>query len=137
MALDMRGRSTIMKESFRATLPISEFALNVLYRLEPPKPDDEDHKELVRLGLIERTSAKGSEWWKVRFNQIDGPVPSYYPYPNLETEFAAVGDRIVSWITTEGVRPKDIRILYIGKNISDKWLPEVVQPKLNAIGVNF
>lgn len=137
MALDMRGRSTIMKESFRATQPISEFALNVLYRLEPPKPDDEDHKELVRLGLIERTNTKGSEWWKVRFNQIDGPVPMYCPHPNIESEFAAIGDRIVSWIKTDGVRPRDIRILYIGKNISDNWLPEVVQPKLNSIGVNF
>src|SRR5581483_2145324 len=58
-------------------------------------------------------------------------------HPTIDSEFAAIGDRIVSWIKTDGVRPKDIRILYIGKNISDKWLPEVVKPKLNAIGVNF
>jgi hypothetical protein len=134
MDLDMRGRSSIMKESFRATRPISEFALNVLYRLDPPKPDDEDHKELARLGLIEK--AEGADWWKVRFNQIDGPTPLFFQYPNLETEFAAIGDRIVAWIQNEGVKPKDIRILYIGKYTAEKWLP-VVGRKLQAIGVNF
>jgi superfamily I DNA/RNA helicase len=134
MDLDMRGRSSIMKESFRATRPIAEFALNVLYRLEPPKPDDEDHKELARLGLIEK--AEGADWWKVRFNQIDGPTPLFFQYPNLETEFAAIGDKIVAWIQNEGVKPKDIRILYIGKYTAEKWLP-VIGRKLQAIGVNF
>ena len=42
--LDMRGRSTVMKESFRSTKPITEFALNVLYRLcllyTSPSPRD-------------------------------------------------------------------------------------------------
>jgi superfamily I DNA/RNA helicase len=137
MELDMRGRSTIMKESFRATKPISEFALNVLYRLEPPKPHDEDHKELVKLGLIEHSNSKGSDWWHVRFNQIDGPVPEYHPHPNLESEFTAIGDRIVSLIQVDGVSPKDICILYVGKNISGKWLPEIVKPKLNAIGFDL
>ncbi len=36
----------------RSTRPITEFALNVLYRLQPPE-SNADHKELVTRGLIE------------------------------------------------------------------------------------
>ncbi len=41
----MRGRATVMKESFRSTRPITELALNVLYTLQAPD-DSDDHKEL-------------------------------------------------------------------------------------------
>jgi len=72
IGLDMRGRSTVMKESFRSTKPITEFALNVLYRLSSME-ESSDHKELQTRGLIERGERLGKDWWNVRFNQIDGP----------------------------------------------------------------
>ncbi|MCC6511619.1 MAG: AAA family ATPase, partial [Pirellulaceae bacterium] len=69
LGLDMRGRSSVMKESFRSTRPITELALNVLYRLQPPHSNP-DHKELVARGLIEREPQSAIEWWRVRFNQV-------------------------------------------------------------------
>ena len=59
MGLDMRGRSTVMKESFRATRPITEFAFNVLHRLCPEETRSPDHKELLEMGLVEAGEREG------------------------------------------------------------------------------
>ena len=135
MGLDMRGRSTIMRESFRSTKPISEFALNVLYRLQPPDKD-EDHKELVDKGLIEKVTRNGQDWWDVRFNHVNGPIPDFKMIPGVEREIDLLGDQIVRWIRDEGVRPRDISVLYNGKNIA--WrLEQQVAPKLTAIGAKL
>lgn len=56
----MRGRSSVMQESFRSTKPITEFALNVLYRLQPSEKGG-DHAELTDRGLIERIDRGGEE----------------------------------------------------------------------------
>src|SRR5262249_30444968 len=111
MGLDMRGRSTVMKESFRSTRPVTEFALNVLYRLQPPEADP-DHKELVRLGLVEQTARKAGPWWNVRFNQVEGPAPIYKKFASLDEQIEALGKQVVRWVRDEGVKPGDICILY-------------------------
>jgi superfamily I DNA/RNA helicase len=110
IGLDMIGRSTVMKESFRSTRPITEFALNVLYRLQPPNGDC-DHKELVKLGLIEQTVRGGSAWWNVRFNQVEGPKPIFRKFRSLAQQVTALADQVIHWIVEEGVRPCDISIL--------------------------
>jgi hypothetical protein len=99
-----------MKESFRSTRPIAEFALNVLYRLQPPN-GDADHKELVELGMIEQTVRGGTPWWNVRFNQVEGPKPIFRKYRSLAQQVTALADQVVRWIVEEGVRPCDISIL--------------------------
>ncbi len=135
IGLDMRGRSTIMKESFRSTKPITEFALNVLYRLQPPDSDD-DHKELVKLGLIEKGIRNGEEWWDVRFNQVGGPIPNFHEYKSLELQIDGLGDQLVRWIQDDAVMPSDICIIFIGDNI--EWRLETqVAPKLKKIGANL
>jgi len=135
LGLDMRGRSTVMKESFRSTKPITEFALNVLYRLQPPETSP-DHKELVSRGLIEKTQRNGSDWWTVKFNQIDGPKPSFRQFMNLDQEFEAIAAYCRELIQTEGVQPSDICLLYNGSNI--KWRLETqVGPKLRDLGVEL
>src|SRR5690606_25428420 len=111
LGLDMRGRSTVMKESFRSTKPIAEFALNVLYRLQPPESNP-DHKEMVARGLIERAERNGTDWWTVRFNQIDGPKPTFHQYTNLDEEFEAIAAYCRKLIEVEGVQPSDICLLY-------------------------
>jgi hypothetical protein len=132
MGLDMRGRSTVMKESFRSTRPVTEFALNVLYRLQPPDTDP-DHKELVERSLVEQTTRGGVPWWNVRFNQVEGPVPIFRRFASLEDQIDALGAQVVRWIREEGVKPGDICILYNGQNI--KWrLEQQVAPKLKEIG---
>src|SRR5690606_26147823 len=133
--LDMRGRSSVMKESFRSTRPITEFALNVLYRLQPPESDT-DHKELVERGLIEETQRNGKDWWNVRFNQVDGPQPIFRRFTDLDQEFDSIGDQIVSWIEKEGVKPSDICVIYNNQRVA--WrMKQHVEPKLNAIGVQL
>lgn len=133
--LDMRGRSTVMKESFRSTRPITEFALNVLYRLQPPDKNP-DHKELVSRGLIERSARNGTKWWNVRFNQIDGPRPEFHRYRNLEQEFVAIGDYCRELITTQRVQPTDICLIYNGRNIP-QLLKETMMPRLAGLGVEL
>jgi len=135
LGLDMRGRSTVMKESFRSTKPITEFALNVLYRLQPPE-NNPDHKELITRGLIERSERNRSEWWTVRFNQIDGPKPSFRQYMDLDQEFEAIGEYIRELIQGEGVQPSDICLLYNGSNIP-YHLEKHVVPVLDELGVEL
>lgn len=135
LGLDMRGRSTVMKESFRSTKPITEFALNVLYRLQPPESGP-DHKELVSRGLIEKTQRNGTDWWTVRFNQIDGPKPSFRQFMNLDQEFEAIASYCRELIQVEGVQPSDICLLYNSSNIKYR-LETQVAPRLAEIGVEL
>lgn len=135
LGLDMRGRSTVMKESFRSTRPITEFALNVLYRLQPPIANP-DHKELVARGLIERSSRSGAEWWNVRFNQICGPKPEFYRYGSMRQEFEAIGDYCRELICNQGVQPSDICLLYNGPNIP-YWLRQSMMPRLEGLGIEL
>jgi len=132
LGLDMRGRSTVMKESFRSTKPVTEFALNVLYRLQPPESDP-DHKELINRGLIERVNRNDKDWWDVRFNRVDGPMPLFRKFTDLDQEFDAIGDQVVSWIQDDGVKPADICLIYNGKRVAYR-IEQQVAPKLEAIG---
>lgn len=125
IGIDVRGRSTVMKESFRSTKPVTEFALNFLYNFRPPESDP-DHKELLKRGLVEETTRNGQKWWDVRFNQVDGPKPIFKKFPRYEKEFEAIGDQILAWVQKEGVQPKDICILYHGD-----W---TAQTLLNCVG---
>lgn len=134
IGLDMQGRSTIMKESFRSTKPVTELALNVLYQIQPPV--DEDHKELVRLGLIEAEPWGTAPWWNVHFNQVDGPVPTFHRCSSVKEEMRKVAEQLAVWIKKEGVTPGDICILYVGKAI-EKELERAVAPELQALGATL
>ncbi|MBL4846771.1 MAG: AAA family ATPase [Planctomycetes bacterium] len=133
--LDMRGRSTVLTESFRSTRPNAEYALNVLYRLCPPTRDA-DHQELVRRRLIERTDRNGRPWWRVRFNQIDGPSPVFRSFLSLELEIKAVADRVVALIRDEAVCPSAIRLLYVGRNIPP-LVAGALEARLGDLGARF
>jgi superfamily I DNA/RNA helicase len=133
IGLDIVGRrSTVMKESFRSTRPITEFALNVLYRLQPPDTNA-DYKELLDRGLIERTQTAGGPWWNVRFNQIEGPVPIFRKFASLDDQIDALGKQVVHWIGVEGVKAGNICIVYNGNNIKLRLEQQVV-PMLQEIG---
>jgi superfamily I DNA/RNA helicase len=134
IGLDMQGRSTVMKESFRSTKPISEFAINVLYTLKPPVGDP-DHEELVKRGLIEQAERAGRPWWNVRFNQIDGPRPIVNACPRPALQYQAVGDYIYNLIAVEGVVPEDICLLYIGQAVKKAILGEIAE-RLKPLNVD-
>jgi len=114
----MRGRSTVMKESFRSTQPITEYALNVLYRLRPPERDP-DHRELFERDLIERSDRNRRPWWRVRFNQVQGPAPNFRRYATRQQELREVAARVESWIRKDGVKPRHIRIVSLQPNVRD------------------
>jgi hypothetical protein len=136
IGLDIIGRrSTVMKESFRSTRPIAEFALNVLYRLQPPDGDT-DQKELVKLGLIEQTARGGSPWWNVRFNQVEGPKPIFRKYRSLAQQVTALADQVVRWIVKDGVRPCDIAILCNDHAFRER-LEEELGPQLQALNARL
>jgi len=135
LGIDVVGRSTVMEESFRSTKPITEFALNVLYRFVPPESDP-DHRELLHRGLIEETKRNGKDWWIVRFNHIDGPMPTVHKFPDLATQAKAIGDQLVQWIREEGVKPSDIRVICVHDYVRNT-LRRHVKPKLSSIGVHF
>ena len=128
--LDMRGRSTVLKESFRSTRPIAEFALNVLYRLCPPGADPE-HRELVERGLIEETQRNQRPWWRVHFNEIQGPQPVFRRFASLDEEIAGLCERVCSLLSDEAVQPCDVAVIYNGRNIRtrlERELPRVLTP---------
>jgi len=119
LGVDVQGRSTVMKESFRSTQPISELALNVLYRLSPPAAD-EDHIELKNRRLIERASARGREWWRVRFNHAEGPAPTFKVFSGRNAELKYLIDQVDDWLTKEAVLPRDLCFVCNGKREQDQ-----------------
>ncbi len=133
--LDMRGRSTIMKESFRSTNPITELAVNVLNRLAP-ETVSADHKELMSLGLLERVERDGQEWLRVRYNQVHGPKPIFRTYRNRVAELDAIGTHLTHLIAKEGVSPADICLIYNGKAVV-RLLEARLAPKMKEIGVEL
>lgn len=135
IGLDMRGRSSVMQESFRSTRPIIEFSLNALYRLLPEELAG-DHGELIGRELIMRTTRGGREWWSVRFNQVHGPVPVVRSFASLSAEFDELGSQLVSWIATEGIRPNDICIIYNGEAVRDQLEAEI-GAKLRTVGARL
>lgn len=133
--LDMRGRSAIMRESFRSTQPITELAVNLLHRL-CPSTELHDHKELLSLGLLERVQRGGEDWLRVHFNQVEGPKPYVHLFGSREEEMAALGNHIVQLVTKEGVAAADICVIYNGKP-TVSYLETKLAPRLQQIGVEL
>ncbi len=131
--LDMRGRSTIMKESFRSTRPISELAFNVLHRLTGSNMTA-DLRELLSLGLIEQIQRNDQPWLNVRFNQVDGAKPEFYKFATLEEEMIGLGRHLEHLIANEDVLPCDICMIYNGGLAQDLLLANL-KPRLAKLDV--
>jgi superfamily I DNA/RNA helicase len=144
LGLDMRGRSAIMKESFRSTKPISEFAINVLNQLSPFNKkhpldslrDDPDFKELEKLGLISEGQRLGDAWWRVHFNQIDGPYPTVHLFDRIQDEMEAISEQLSTWIRDEAVKPQQIKLLYMS-DYTKNSIERFIKPNMKNIGVNL
>jgi superfamily I DNA/RNA helicase len=133
--LDMRGRSSIMRESFRSTTPIAELAVNVLHRLTPPEQRQDQH-ELMRMGLIEKGECNGEEWLRVRFNQIEGPKPIFHVFHNRTDEINALAGHLQHLIQVEKISPMDICVIYNGKSVV-QLLETKLGPKMSDLGVEL
>ena len=133
--VDMRGRSTIMKESFRSTNPVTEFAVNMLRRLSPSSTR-QDQAELMSMGLMERTERNGQEWLAVKYNQVFGPKPFFRKFTNVEQELQSIGIHLKYLITKEGVSPEDICLIYNGPKAVE-LLESRLGPEMADIGVEI
>jgi len=133
--IDLRGRSTIMRENFRSTNPIAELAVNILHRLADPEQQP-NQNELMSMGLIEKAQINGQDWLRVRFNQIDGPKPIFRCCNTRVEELDAMANHLVYLIRVEGVSPSDICVIYNGKHVV-QLLESVLKPILSQIGVEL
>ena len=132
--LDMRGRSTIMRESFRATRQITELAVNVLHRLAGTTGRS-DQQELISLGLLKPTKRNGEEWLEARFSQIEGPKPIFHSFDRRSDEMAAIAGHLRHLIEVDGISPTDICVIYNGG--SGRILESQLAPKLTEFGVEL
>ncbi|MEL6106089.1 MAG: AAA domain-containing protein [Planctomycetota bacterium] len=132
--LDMRGRSTIMRESFRSTKPITELAVNILDRLSV-EGECHDQQELLSLGLLKRVSRNGDEWLDVGFSQVDGPKPIYNGFATRSQEMASIAGHLRYLIEKDGISPTDICVIYNGR--ASGILESELAPKLAEIGVEL
>ena len=132
----MRGRSTIMRESFRSTKPITELAVNILHRLTDVE-DRKDQTELVKLGLLEGSKKNGQDWFQVRYNEVHGPSPIFHALDSRREEIELIAKHIRHLTQEEGVRPSDICVIYNGKKLLED-LERLLTPVMAKIGIeNF
>lgn len=132
--IDLRGRSTIMRESFRSTRPITELAVNVLHRLAGNK-GRHDQQELVDLGLLKPTKRNGHEWWEAGFSQIEGPRPIFHCFERRTEEMGAIAAHLRHLIEVDGISPTDICVIYNGA--AGRILASQLAPKLSEFGVEL
>lgn len=132
--LDMRGRSTVMKESFRSTKPITELAVNVLDRLSD-EGERHDRQELLSLGLLKRTTRNGEDWFDVNFSQVSGPKPIYHSFAARSQEVSAIASHLKHLIEQDGISPTDICVIYNGR--ASSILESQLAPRLAAFGVEL
>ncbi len=133
--LDLRGRSTIMRESFRATRPIAELALNILNRLISEEQRQEQ-QELFERGLIEKHAREGEEWLNVRFNEINGPKPICRLFHSRSDEVEVMFAHLKHLILHDEILPQDISVIYNGK-VAVQILQSQLSPRLAEIGVEL
>ncbi len=133
--VDLRGRSTILKESFRSTKPVTEFAVNMLHRLSPSSIR-QDQAELMSAGLIERTERLGQDWLAVKYNQVFGPKPIFRKFDGVEQELRTIVIHLMHLITKEGVSPGDICLIYNGPHAVE-LLQTHLGPAMADIGVEI
>ncbi|OYP33883.1 AAA domain-containing protein [Rhodopirellula sp. MGV] len=132
--LDMRGRSTIMRESFRSTRPITEFAANVLSRLSG-EGGRQDQQELVSMGLLKPTERNGQVWLEAKYSQVEGPKPMYRQCEHRNEEMRVVGRHLRHLIEVDGISPTDICVIYNGG--ASETLKSMLEPKLKEFGVEL
>ncbi len=133
--LDLRGRATILKESFRSTRTITELAVNVLHRLNDGQ-DQDDEEELRELGLIHPVRRDGEDWLVVNFSHVDGPSPILQLFPSRRDEMERIGLHLKNLIKKEEISPCDITLLYVGEQIG-KTLESSLSPILAEFGVEL
>lgn len=136
LGIDVRGRSVVMKESFRSTRPIIEFAINLLARLTV-FGEDPDQREYIERGFVKAGEREdGKPWWTVHFNEIGGPTPRFRKFSNRQRELDQLSRQVREWVVDEKVAPNDIVIVTMGKDGS-RQLGELIAMELTRMLTPF
>lgn len=114
--LDMRGRSTVFRESFRSTRPAVEFALDVLHQLEPleRRGDFRELMEDTASGPLLRRREEGG--WQADFCVVQGQPPIVHVCDDFDAELRQLVRQVRTWLDSE-VAPVDIRVLAPRKDL--------------------
>lgn len=136
--MDVRGRSTVMKDCFRSTRQIMELATNVFYHFVPPENDPE-YPEMINQKWLQKTQRGGIDWWNVHYAQIDGPIPEFFQYENRDEELSNTAEYCRKLIEEENVKPSNICIIHMNIYPVKKkmWFIELLKSKLSHLGVNI
>ena len=130
LGIDIRGRSEVMKESFRATRQIIEFAVNVRGHLdEQSQKKDEDYKELIRRELLIETICEDKPWLEVHFNRQEGPQPNFREFEKRNEKKKPYA-QINHWIANQGVDPSDITVI-TNKKVDGQDIVKCINQKEN------
>lgn len=132
--LDMRGRSSVMRESFRSTRPITELAVNVLARLTGSSWRA-DQEELKSMGVLRESRRNGEDWLEVLFSQVEGPKPFFQSFDERESEMKSIARHIRHLVEVDRILPTDICVLYNGS--ASHILKSQLAPLLMEFGVEL
>lgn len=133
--LDLRGRSVILKESFRSTTPITELAVNVLYQLSSTDPLH-DFEELFELELLKSCQRQGQPWLEVQFSHLDGPAPIFHLCDRRENEIERIATHLRYLVDQEQISPQEITLLYVGDYVVNTLETQLV-PRLSGSGIEL
>lgn len=129
--LDVRGRSTVLRESFRATRQGMELALNVVHRLKP-LDGDPDLREFIRSGKRRPLLVDDGGWWRAEFAVVSGERPRVELFDDRGAEGAALVEAVQGWIV-DSVRPQDIRVLALSREACVDVAAALVDAGVDAV----
>lgn len=107
--LDLRGRSTVLRESFRATRQAMELALDLLHAVQPLDRDP-DMRELIRPRSGPPLLVQEPSGWQASFAVVSGQEPELCRFETREAELEALCLAVRGYLD-QGVNPGDIRVL--------------------------
>ncbi len=135
--INFKGRTQVLKESFRSPREILDLAFNVV--LDPQKVHDVaqpgmkeflKENELVKSGLLRRPSAHNGQLYRVEFTERTGALPvviTARDNKHARSELARVVSRLIN---TEKVRPQDI--LVVAPQLPVVWAGALWDAKVRA-----
>ncbi|MCA8995528.1 MAG: ATP-binding domain-containing protein [Planctomycetaceae bacterium] len=132
--LDMRGRSTIIRESFRATRQITELAVNVLHRLSGDT-GRHNQQELISLGLLKLPQRNGEDGFEATSSQVEEPKSIDNSFDRRIDEMASVAKHLRHLLEEDGISPTDFCV--IDNHSAGRILESQLAPKLAKFGVEL
>ncbi len=108
--LDVRGRSAVLRESFRTTRASMELALDIVDALRPLEEDPDMHELIAPRSGPPVLVREASGGWRADFCVEQGQTPQVALHDSQDDELAALVGVVRNWLD-QAVAPRDIRVL--------------------------